>query len=905
QAEPDWVVGEPRYINWTPTGTFSSVIIQGSTNAFADENETWNITTVPAGANGTQESFNYSPVGDNISNNGKIRVSDAHVNRFDLVNDTSTDPFKIKGKLAVASPDSGGEVWVAGTKPTTTWMKDGSIQNISVKLHDGSNWHDIANVLYGTDEYNASVYSNWTVPDTAVKATKQAKINITDVAESSVTDESNNSFLIRGALAVTDPSAYGERILADSEYNITWIKTGIYSPSDNVKIQYQIGNGSWQSVWSNALNATGDSVDAGNVSFPWSVPGSTLSDDVQLKITRLADEVNVPIAYSQPFVIAGNITVTSPQAGNKWEVNTTNPIKWTMKGNIENVSIYWNNGNDTWNFINYANGSIGNTTGHMWTIPTDNPAIMSGNATIKVSNTFDEATNDTSEAFSINPRFEITSPVADELLYANKVKYITWNKYGDVPNVTLYWSKTNFTEGLGTLIEANVSNNRNYSWTVPDDLNNTVRVRITYPDDEAATNLSAASSRIVPLYEVVSPYSSAYDIWPVGTTRQVKWNSSSENASLVNIYYTVDGSNYNFTIKEGADNSGAANTTREFDWSVNDTITNAFKVMIQDADANRSDISVTSSFNSKIVGYFKLTYPNGGGGQNFTVNDNITIAWDYNGSVANAKLEIAKDDDWLNATVVNSSTPNNGVYPGYLIGDMISDNVKIRVSDASDPQANDTSDDYFKVHGVLDLTVPNAGDRLDIGYNATITWNTTGNIPNVDIIAYSTLGMSDPRFAYNLTNPFNISLNYTNNGNNETTYNWTVPDNATDNLMLRVLDSDDDTIYDETSDTLSIIGSFNINSPNGGETWIVNESRNITWFPTGSSIAEAKIMYSPDNGSSWTAINESYNISNDGIINNTGNVTNNWLWIVPDTISNNTIIRIEDRFDETVNDSSN
>ena len=383
------------------------------------------------------------------------------------------------------------------------------------------------------------------------KATKQAKVNITDAGESTVTDESNNTFLIRGALAITAPSTYGERILANTTYNITWTKTGIYSPSDNVKIEYRIGNASWQSVWSDALNASGDSIDSGNATFPWTVPGSTLSNDVKVRMTRLADTVNVPIAESQPFAIAGNITVISPASGDKWAVNTTNPIKWTMKGNIENVSIYWNNGNGTWNFINYANGSIGNTTGHLWAIPVDNPAVISPNTTIKVSNTFDEQTNDTSDTFSIVPRFGVTAPIANQLLYANRNTYITWNKYGDVQNVNLYWSKTNFTEGLGTLIEANVTNDGNYTWPAPDDLNNTVRVRITYPADETATNLSAPFSRIVPYYEVVSPYSSAYDIWPVGTLKQVKWNCSSANASTVNIYYTVDGANYTYTIQEG------------------------------------------------------------------------------------------------------------------------------------------------------------------------------------------------------------------------------------------------------------------------------------------------------------------------------------------------------------------
>ena len=367
----------------------------------------------------------------------------------------------------------------------------------------------------------------------------------------------------------------------------------------------------------------------------------------------------------------------------------------------------------------------------------------------------------------------------------------------------------------------------------------------------------------------------------------------------------MDGANYTYTIQGGANNSGPANATRAYNWTVNDTITSAFKVMIQDANASRSDISVTSPFNSKIVGYFNLTYPNGGGGQNFTVNDNITIAWGKAGSVSNAKLEIAKNDDWINATTINASTPNTGVYTGYLVHDMISDFVKIRVSDATDPQANDTSNDYFKIHGAINLTAPIAGNRLPIGYNSTIRWNTAGNITKVDIISYSSLGVNDSRFPYTLSNPYNISLNYTNRGNNETTYNWTVPDNATNNLILRVKDSNDNTIYDENAGNLSIIGSFDIVSPNGNEIWMVNDTHNITWFPTGSSITEAKIMYSSNNGSSWAGIQENYNISNDGIVNNTGNVTNNWLWTVPDAISNNTLIKIEDRFDETVNDTSN
>ena len=45
EAEPDWVVGTSREIKFTPTGTYS-VLIEGSTNGFSDELETWTIATV-------------------------------------------------------------------------------------------------------------------------------------------------------------------------------------------------------------------------------------------------------------------------------------------------------------------------------------------------------------------------------------------------------------------------------------------------------------------------------------------------------------------------------------------------------------------------------------------------------------------------------------------------------------------------------------------------------------------------------------------------------------------------------------------------------------------------------------------------------------------------------------------
>ena len=148
QAEPDWVVGGATQIQWTPTGNFSFVKIEGSTNGFANETQTWYIDTVAAGLSGQLQVYNYSPIGDKISNNVKIRVSDSL--RPTEVYNISIDPFKVKGRLAVISPNSGTEEWIAGTQPTATpiqWQRTGSIANIKIDYSPGygRNWSTVVN----------------------------------------------------------------------------------------------------------------------------------------------------------------------------------------------------------------------------------------------------------------------------------------------------------------------------------------------------------------------------------------------------------------------------------------------------------------------------------------------------------------------------------------------------------------------------------------------------------------------------------------------------------------------------------------------------------------------------------------------------------------------------------------
>ncbi len=71
-----------------------------------------------------------------------------------------------------------------------------------------------------------------------------------------------------------------------------------------------------------------------------------------------------------------------------------------------------------------------------------------------------------------------------------------------------------------------------------------------------------------------------------------------------------------------------------------------------------------------------------------------------------------------------------------------------------------------------------------------------------------------------------------------------------------------------------------LNSPKGGETWIVNATKNITWTAKGSGISTVKLDYSTDNGASWLPI--AAGEANDGT----------YAWKVPDASSVDCLVRV-------------
>jgi len=180
----------------------------------------------------------------------------------------------------------------------------------------------------------------------------------------------------------------------------------------------------------------------------------------------------------------------------------------------------------------------------------------------------------------------------------------------------------------------------------------------------------------------------------------------------------------------------------------------------------------------------------------------------------------------------------------------------------------------------ITVTSPNGGENWIVGSNHNITWTSTNFNGNVKI-EYST----------NAGSTWNTIVASTANDGTEP---WTIPNAPTTQARVRVSDAATGTPSDmsDANFTISAVPTINVTSPNGGESWCVGSSHNITWTSTGS-ITNVKLEYSTNAGSSWITIIAS--TPNDGSES----------WVIPNTPSTTSLVKVSEASTGTPSDVSN
>lgn len=192
--------------------------------------------------------------------------------------------------------------------------------------------------------------------------------------------------------------------------------------------------------------------------------------------------------------------------------------------------------------------------------------------------------------------------------------------------------------------------------------------------------------------------------------------------------------------------------------------------------------------------------------------------------------------------------------------------------------ANDI-DDFTVRAPVITVTAPNGGEKWTVNSTYNVTWTYSDYSGNVKI-EYST----DSGTSWST-----VVASTANTGS----YAWKIPNTPSNTCRVRISSatsgipmdiSDADFTIEPETEQITLI------SPNGGETWIVNTQRQITWSAT-SVITNVRLWYSLNGGANWTEI---------AVAPNTGSYT----WTLPAQTSTTAMIKVADALDGLPSDQS-
>jgi hypothetical protein len=224
-----------------------------------------------------------------------------------------------------------------------------------------------------------------------------------------------------------------------------------------------------------------------------------------------------------------------------------------------------------------------------------------------------------------------------------------------------------------------------------------------------------------------------------------------------------------------------------------------------------------------------------------------------------------------------------GDYPNWVVPDVISDEVRIQVMDASQPEVIDESVSPFAIRGFIEVIQPTTGDIWTVGdTDKTIIWETKGSVGNVDVQYLKK--DQDPALDASWTTITTTNCPATGNYN----YIWIagVADVITPSARIRVKPVTTSNADADISNPFIIRSKIVVGKPVAGDIYLVYNpptqmnSYPITWTYTGT-IAQVKIQYSVDDGAYqdiviFVAANGRYD------------------WQVPNDISSNVKVKISD-----------
>lgn len=808
-------------LEWQAAGTIPEVLLEYSTDDFRSD-----VRLIAAAA--ANQGFYDWKIPDAVSDNVKFRVSDMRDPSVSAV----SAPFKIQGVLKLKSP-AGGERYEVASLQKVLWETTGTIGEVRLDYSKDDFVRDIHPVADRVP--NKGVY-DWTIPD---EVGDQIKIRVSDSRDSRVFSASPAPFSIRGALTLT-VSTDGVRWPVNSKRDITWRTTGTVPFVD---LQYS------KDDFQSDVRTIGERI-PNHGTFAWTVP-----DDISGRVRfRVHDsEYGDVISVSDALSITGALE-WPPFEGRIFKVGNTEILGWKTTGTVPTVRLeYSEAANPGWKLIA---GSIENTGEFSWVIPD----FITDRAVLRVLDTRDEATQAVSAVFPITGQLAMVQPAGGERWVAGTQQDLVWNTSGSIADVQLEYSTDGFKNDIRPLTSSPITNNGRYSWTVPDSISERVQVRVR---DAGSPEVADESAVFTVLGDLSFTVPAGAGAWQVGEVRKIEWTTSGTVPFVTLEYFSADGNGETGgVIARRIENKGS------FEWVVPAEV--PAKIRLRVANADDSSVFEETPESIRILGVLNFTAP--AEKQSWTVGSTQDIVWNTLGYVPNVKLEFSRDGFQNDVQTIYPVIPNNGSVQ-WQIPDVITQELRLRVSDADNPKVFTITSLPVSVHGALEVTAPIDGAPVEVGQKQEIAWQTLGTIPSV------TLEYSADNFTATRAQ---IAENVSNTGR----YTWQIPDAAREKLTVRVMDASNNRVL-SVSRPFMVHGRVELVTPRGGEIWKVDDHASIKWKTVGN-VSSVKIEYSADEFITSNLIA--------GRAENRGD----FVWRVPASVNQPVKIRISDADDASV-----
>lgn len=755
--------------------------------------------------------------------------------------------------LTVTSPQL-GDTLVGGQTYTITWTTTGSIPNVNIYYLRNGVLKSIQNVVPNTGSYT------WTVPGNILSSTS-GYIRIRN-STSSYYDQNDFAFQFLAApktISLTYPNALTDTLQAGSPNTITWNSTGSIS---QVRVLYSLNGGITYSYASFGTSNTG--------SYIWTPANHLNSNQLRVKVIDKYDQSIEDASDTTSILNIGNtLTILQPQPSNLVIGNTSN-ITWSATGTpIPLVDLSYSKDWGPW--VSIASG-IANSGSYNWTIPNDS----SNNIRLQINDAANAGINQILYGFSIS-----SLPQTIGLIAPNGGE-----TYTEGDSVSLQWTNSNNLVGLNLQVLMDYSLDSGVSWT---------NIADWSLDDGAfpwliplhkVSNTCLVKIHIIGLPGIADTSDGVFTInygprsikvtEPIGGEKygaespgRVKYITTGLVDSL-DLFYSTNSGNTWTLMKTGI---SSQHFTNPVIWP--DVQSSNVRVKLQEKNGTLSDSSSGDFTISKL--FLTQPYP----GTTHITGSNTNIAWNNSITTGDSVSLYYSVDSGSTWTLISNSIPNLGSYV-WTIPNENSATCRVKIVDNDNASYRDSSSLDIKIYSSsFKVTYPNGGEFLDAQTSYNLTWNSNINVSRINL-------------DYSLDN----GVTWTGIGNyisNSGSYLWTTPNAMTPDARIRVLSYYDNNQFD-ISDTTFNIGfqapqSLSLTSPNGGENFLPGAIENITWVSSGA-IDSVDIYYSANNGSIWNLI--SAGELNDSI----------YSWTVPNTISTNYLIRITDKGNISIADTS-